>query len=151
MSLDELKALGIGAFSSKYSRDELAAYIVAQHETGANRSDQIEINRIDQLELKLDQRLTDLPTAMGQVKQDLKKERERSEKLERAVASLTDTVSSQQRYLERLDARDRTKNLIVLGLPEVGFQYEGADSDSEKIDALVHQTRPNNSSSHSSR
>ena len=120
MSLDELKALGIGAFSSKDSRDELTAYIVAQHKTGANPSDQIILNRIDQLKLKLDQRLTDLTMAMGQVKQDLKMERERSGKLERAVAPLTDAVSNQQRYLERFDARDRTKKLIVLGLPEVG-------------------------------
>lgn len=45
-------------------------------------------------------------------------------------------ISSQQRYLEMLDRRERATNIVVLGLPDEGEALEGAVTDTDKLEKV---------------
>ena len=72
---------------------------------------------------------------LKQVKQSLKGVEAENKQLRSDVNRLTDIVSSQQRYLEWLDAQERACNLIVRGVPETE-PLGTAGSDNEKLDLI---------------
>ena len=51
-----------------------------------------------------------------------------------------DAFAGQQRYLERIDAKERAQNLIVIGLSELAI--DGATSDSDKLQMVFDEVSP---------
>lgn len=56
--------------------------------------------------------------------------------LQTQIDKQAEIIDRQQRFLESLDRKEREKNLIILGVPEVETSLEGVTTDEQKIDKI---------------
>lgn len=141
--MDDLKALKLPEFvGTNYTREDMANYIVKQRSKTVSSAEDNILASIKALDDKMTHRFASLEASVVQLRDELAAEREKSRKLETTVDTLIDAVSSQQRYLERLDARDRARNLIMIGVPEDGTDFLGASSDVNKVSAVLQKVKP---------
>lgn len=152
MTTEQLKSLNIEGLSptGKFTKDELANFILRMKgELDITKTLRDMEGRLQdanrEMEARLKSSIDSLKSTCDQLNQSLKVEKDRNDALSKTVGMLVDTAASQQRYLERMDAKERCKNLIVIGLGEDGMDLAGAKTDNEKIKALFARTCPSES------
>ena len=105
---------------AKKKKDELVDDILALANNDSSCSGEVALHR----------KLDTMTQLLVQIQKEVQTVKEENKSLRRDVENLTATVTSQQRYLEQLDSRERACNLIVLGITEDGTP------DQEKVGDL---------------
>lgn len=141
---DQLKTLNLEGVSpsGRYNKDELAAYIVrsVSKDSDSRKDSTNVIAHLNAMESRLtasvDAVKIEIKTEITALRTDLAAEKARVSALQQTVDALLETTSSQQRYLERLDARERSQNFILIGVPEAGCNLGSAKSDTDKLELV---------------
>ena len=154
-TMEKLKRLDIAGLSStRYNKEDLAAYIVSQHEQQDSDDSQIgqghsgggndasTTNGFEAIMRQLRGMEDRLNGKIEAMRNELKAERERTSLLENQVDQLVKIVSSQQRYLEQIDSRDRASKLVILGVAEDGKNLGAASTDEQKIRRILNTVKP---------
>ena len=141
MSVDKLKALGLSGLG-KYTKDEMAEFIISMH-GAVGKQDTANSATLGYL-IEMEKRLMDsnkkLQETVDKICDELNEERAERKKLESKFEMLMEAFAGQQRYLERIDAKERAQNLIVIGLSELAI--DGATSDSDKLQMVFDEVSP---------
>lgn len=116
--MEQLKALNIEGMSpsGKYNKDDLIAYILSLHTDASDPASVIA--HMNAMESRMQENFDNLREENATLKLEIATERERITTLSKTVDKLIATTSSQQRYLERLDGKERIQNIIIIGVPE---------------------------------
>ena len=137
-SVDQLKSLGLSGLSTtgKYTREEMASYILAV--AGGTIKTQEEgygalMSHLIAMETRQNQTADDLRKLVNEVRVENKVIQDENKALHGQFERLMSVVVSQQRQLERLEAKERSCNLVVIGLPENGINMNEAKTDKEKL------------------
>lgn len=131
--MDQLKSMNLEGLS-KYTKDEMAAFILdTQSQKTDTSSEGAIMKKLEDMETNLLINIKGLQTTCDSLRTDLRAEKARNDTLQQTVDVLLKTTASQQRFLERLDARERGRNLIVIGLPENGTNVGGTSTDENKL------------------
>lgn len=130
--LNELKALKLEGLS-KYSRDELAAFILDAQKTDPNAAI---MRKLHEMEGNLMANIASLQSTCADLRQELKSEKARNNELQGRVDVLEETTTGQQRFLERIDERERARNVVVIGLSEDDAEICGRNTDGSKLELI---------------
>ena len=144
---DRLKSLGIGALQgSKLQKEDLAKYIIELHESGegatggGHTADFAELKRV-LLDVQRETRgmhddLGKLTGEMAAYKAENATIKTELQGVRKSLDKMTGIINDQQRFLEKLDAQQRAKNIIVIGLSE-NENINGATDDSDKVQYVM--------------
>ena len=134
--LSELQSLGRERLTS-YTKAQLTDAILAADPGTTSAGDMSAIlNQLKKMEEKFDSKQEDTLHAIKDLKQDLRAVKVENQQLRADVDKLTGVIASQQRYLEIVDAKERARNLFIIGVSETE-RLLNAETDAQKLKLIV--------------
>lgn len=130
-SIADLRALSKGKLNAM-TKTDLVEIIMADKNTDTDSAISTlikEVRELKSIQEETRQELIDQRKRESAVKEELNN-------MKKMVNEQSKILQQQQLYLERLDSRERAKNIVISGLVET-VPFEGATTDKEKVNKVL--------------